>query len=309
MYLVQGRSDLVLDFLEIVGTLSRILIATWDKPITSEQVEVDNTFFIPKTTWADGRNFLLSKALKKYPDAKYFIFSDDDVRFNNQFLEKFENYLSHLTPDIAVPLCDRIRREGAFSKNEIEHPFFHDANFQAFHRNVIDEGVLFPIDTTFDEISWWLTCEIQLYLIQTHYLSRILRFNRLEVLNSNHIQPSTQADAGSFTSSYVNKPYTNVQRINVQKYLRMKYGHVKPILGTLMQPVIYSYLYINVLQLCHIKRLLHEIRSGNVKRVIKLSIVILSTLLLKTFYQLFLPHLTLRGHYLSSIKKSRPNSL
>jgi hypothetical protein len=295
VYLVQGRSDLTLEFLEMLGSIPRILVATWDKPIESEYVNNSNIFFIPKTTWAEGRNFLLSKALLVYPDATYFIFSDEDVRFGNQFIEKFEDYLSRLKPGIAIPLCDRIRREKTHTDDEIEHPLWHDQNFQAFHRDIVEDGVLFPIDTTFDSVSWWLTCQMQEYLIQTYYLKRIIRFNRLEVVNSNHDQPTSEFENSSTISSYDRTGWTKEDIIELQKYIVRKYGTQKSLIQTVFQPNFMYWSYIKHFRSEHFLQLWRELHRCNARMTLRMSKHILFTVLINAVYRVLLPNRTLRG--------------
>ena len=83
VYLVQGRSDLTELFLTKIGEVQSIMVATWDKEISTVGLQHCQFFYIPNTTWAEGRNFLFQKAMQTYPNARYYIFCDEDVEFES----------------------------------------------------------------------------------------------------------------------------------------------------------------------------------------------------------------------------------
>lgn len=295
VYLVQGRRDLALEFLEIVGRLPNILVATWDYPLVSNIVSADRTFYIPHTTWAEGRNFLLTEALKKYPNATYYIFSDEDVRFDSDFLDNFEHYLNIIQPQIAVPLCDRIRFEQSHSKDVLEFPKWHDQNFQAFHQSIIHEGILFPIDTTFDSESWWLTCELQQFLIQTKYPTAIVRFNRLLTTNTHHSLSPHDSTQTQKLSLYANGSYSKPQLEKLKSYIELVHGKQINILGTIFQPRLLDAFYIKHLSTWHLRKVIRLMRRGHFKGAISMLKNVIGTFLVNFFFRLFCPQKTLMG--------------
>jgi len=191
IYLVQGKAELIKNFFYLEKREDAcVLYATYDKYI-------EGAFFIPNSTWGEGRNYLLNKALELKERFQYFIFIDDDVRFLKGGFEKFEQQLLKYKPSIAVPVFVPKTKATII---EIKVPYWKrskitfkyqqckraDAQFIAFHKNVITDCLVVPLQTQFDKISWWFTSSTQQLLILNLYPKSFLQFNNIEVANDLH---------------------------------------------------------------------------------------------------------------------------
>jgi len=66
LYLIQGRSDLIKNYLNLVNRDNAdAIFLTYDK-------QIDEAIFFPNSTWAQGRNKILEIALEK-EDYLYYI--------------------------------------------------------------------------------------------------------------------------------------------------------------------------------------------------------------------------------------------
>lgn len=191
IYLIQGQAELIMN---LMGLQERkdicVLYATYDK-------EIDNAFFIPNSTWGEGRNFLLRKALEIKEKFQYYIFLDDDVRFIKGSFELFEYQLLKYKPAIAVPvfvpktkstvievkLANRKPPKTLFCYQQCRRG---DAQFIAFHKDVVSDYLVVPLQTRFDKISWWFTSSTQQLLILNFYSKSFIQFNNIEVANEYH---------------------------------------------------------------------------------------------------------------------------
>lgn len=295
VYLVQGRKDLTIEFLSLVGNIPNVIVATWDEPLSATDSFALNTFFIPNTTWAEGRNFLYQIGIEMFPDATYFVFCDEDVRFREGFLEDFELEILDRSPGIAFPLCDRIKNEGWYSDKLTERPIRHDQVFQVFHRRVLEERIVFPLDTKFDEISWWLTTNLQHYLIQTKYFNESLQFNDYNVYNTHHTLENEQISTEENVSKYLNGEFTSDDLTELKKYIDFKFGKQKRILDTIYQRSIHNRLRIKNLNKKHWRYFMELLLIGDFIQSIKLFIKIVFTFVSNVIYPIFWPSSTLLG--------------
>ena len=87
VYLIQGQAGLVTNFDYLTSQEhSDVIFLTYDS-------KIDQAIFYPDSTWAEGRNRLLQKALEK-GEYLYYIFLDDDLKFIDGDFQLFEKQLS-----------------------------------------------------------------------------------------------------------------------------------------------------------------------------------------------------------------------
>lgn len=168
-----------------------IICSTWDKP-------VENAHYFPGATWANGRNGLYSVIKNMEQEYEYYIFIDDDVAFEKGGFEEFEKQLLKLKPAVALPVfvpktTHTILSVGISYFSKIYRPLssyqvciLADAQFVAFHKDVINDNILFPLKDEFDSISWWFTSSTQQILMHTFYRHHVLQINSVVVINELH---------------------------------------------------------------------------------------------------------------------------
>lgn len=204
IYLIQGRADALHRYADLtarddVDSLS----LTFDRAI-------DGSLYVPKSTWAEGRNLLLQTALHSGAAYRYFIFLDDDIRFESGDFRAFEALLARYRPAAAVPvfspktrntvLGHRARRSGEFKVwFDAQLCRLGDAQFLALHRDLIADRLVVPLRTEFDPISWWFTSSTQQLLLLNLYPKHFLQFNSVVVANDSH-------------SDYVQREFKELQR-------------------------------------------------------------------------------------------------
>ncbi|MFC1830899.1 hypothetical protein ACFL0S_02625 [Thermodesulfobacteriota bacterium] len=178
VYLVQGQAHLVRKY---AGLASRkdadALFLTYDEPM-------DDAFFCPGSTWAEGRNILLSEA-RKSDGYEYYIFCDDDIKFEQGSWDEFEHYLRGYNPGIGIPIFPKTRNSALqFPRLRCQPFFVNDEQLIAFHKDVVQDEIVLPYYTNFDAINWWASCEIQQILIQNFYALSALQFNNIIITNT-----------------------------------------------------------------------------------------------------------------------------
>jgi hypothetical protein len=187
LYLIQGSSINVIKYTNLNNTNSDVIVLTYDKELTQNEFPSIINIFLPKSTWAEGRNTQLDYAKKMTIKYEYYIFLDDDIEFIKGSFKDFQNKLLEFKPAIGIPLLDVIKNSYRYIHGiDIQHPISFDQAIQAFHKNVIDDGIVLPYVTDFDEISWWYSCEINTYLSFSKYIGKIMQFNDLHVENKGH---------------------------------------------------------------------------------------------------------------------------
>jgi len=178
IYLVQGRSDLVKEYYHLqVRENADAIFLTYDR-------KIDGAIYFPDSTWAEGRNKLLAAAAEK-GEYLYFIFCDDDIEFEKGNWDEYEKLLLRYKPAIGCPVFPRTK------KTKIRFLIFqvflvNDEQMIALHRDVINDFIIFPLQTCLDKIHWWSSCFIQQILIHNFYRYNSLQFNNIEILNNEH---------------------------------------------------------------------------------------------------------------------------
>ncbi len=160
--------------------------------------KIGGAIYYPDSTWAEGRNRLLESAMASGNEYRYYIFVDDDTSFVKGGFELFEEKLLQYIPAIAMPVFvpkttsavigvgETYDSETFIPLREFQICKIGDAQFIAFHRDVILDNLVVPLLTKFDKISWWFTSSTQQLLIFNLYAKTTLQFNNIAVKNDRH---------------------------------------------------------------------------------------------------------------------------
>jgi len=176
LYLVQGQSDLVNNFLHLTKrSNASAIFLTFDKPIKEAE-------YLPNSTWAQGRNKMLEIASTK-KDYLYYIFCDDDITFKKGGWDEFEKYLTTIRPAIAIPVFLEKIKKTPLLWLRYNSFLFNDEQMIAFHRDVVKDCIVLPYQSRFDDIHWWASCRIQQILIQNFYSSNSIQLNNIHISN------------------------------------------------------------------------------------------------------------------------------
>ncbi len=187
LYLIQGKAENVVKYLRLNSATSCLHGLTYDVP-------QDGFDYLPKSSFAEGRNHLYGVATKRINEFDYFIFIDDDVEFQTGSFHQMETNLAKYQPSVGVPLTAKTRRSAiGFEMNSKITPLltaqrFHinDEQYLGFRRDVVKDGKILPYLTTWDSQSWFVCCLIQEALIQHFYFNSARQFNNCEIRNDQH---------------------------------------------------------------------------------------------------------------------------
>lgn len=288
IYLVQGRASLVAKFCKHLPLESNVIALTWDEPLKHGATNwINQPIFFPNSTWAEGRNFLLQTALKKYEKFDYLIFCDDDAEFEKNALEEFEKFLIRFKPAIGLPLSDSIKKQLINSDQECDTAIRHDQIVQAFSFKVVNERIVLPYDLSFDKDSWHLTCELNQYLIQKFYFKETLTFNRVLVLNTHHEMLMESSGIPAFSSRYLGG-VSKEQIKDLRLYIEMKYGRQKRFLDTIFQPSIFSkfrLVNLNKNHLIHWSTIFRKNRASFLKFGLKIALTFVTNWWYRIFHR------------------------
>ena len=178
IYLIQGQAKLVETYMHLASRPnSDAIFLTYDQ-------KLDGAIFFPNSTWSEGRNHMLSLAVKRN-NYLYYIFCDDDISFKKGDWNIFEEELLFLKPSIGVPVVPKTSRS-VIPFQRYQTFLQNDEQLIAFHKDVIIDRILFPYRSEFDKIHWWAACLIQQTLIQNFYHHTSLQFNRVRISNDCH---------------------------------------------------------------------------------------------------------------------------
>lgn len=231
--LVQGRKDDFPYFLTHVPQSATLYFLSFDQTVDLSSAENVKCFFLPKSTWAEGRNFLLLKALESGQKFDYYIFCDGDLRIRQGSLSDFFTFLHRFGPDLGLPLTDQFETAGRFLPNQpIQIQFEFDQILQAYSRRVIDDSIAVPYVTDFDKISWWISCEINQFLTFRNYCPRILQLNTFRITNSHYHKPGNDQDSQSIYIGGFNKSHKKMAK----NYITSSFGRQGFFPETLFHP-------------------------------------------------------------------------
>ena len=177
IYLVQGQSGRVANYRHLAARKQAdALFLTYDTPLEGE-----GALFLPRSSWAEGRNRLLELARQRGA-YRYYIFCDDDIAFVRGGWGEFEAQLLAFEPAIGVPVVPKTVK---YTLAWLAHQVFriNDEQLMAFHHEVVADALVLPYQRQFDAVHWWIACEIQQALVQRFYPRGAVQFNGIEIAN------------------------------------------------------------------------------------------------------------------------------
>ncbi|HEX8298998.1 MAG TPA: hypothetical protein VF594_07525 [Rubricoccaceae bacterium] len=180
VYLVQSRGPLPDIYADLEHDQADRIVLSWRDP-------VEGGLFAPGTTWTEGRNRLLSEARARKTRYRYYIFLDDDVAFERGGWREFEQALLTYEPAVATPYFPWYEGMSRTDHRMDAHrTYWFDAMFNAFHSDVVEDGILLPYVARFDEESWWYSQAILIYMTFIIYYNHTLQINGVWVSNDKH---------------------------------------------------------------------------------------------------------------------------
>lgn len=201
---MQGSAKNIKNFLSLENRKSSdVIFLTYDE-------KLENYEFLPNSTWAEGRNYLLELSKKK-GNYLYNIFCDDDIEFVKGSWDIFEQKLIKYKPKIATPIVPKTRKQTIFFL-PYQNILINDEQMIAFHQDVITEKKVLPLIREFDDIHWWASCEIQENLIQHYYPYDLIQFNSIKINNTTTARYSDKMNDKTNFPKYVKK-YLKKQNI------------------------------------------------------------------------------------------------
>ncbi len=213
IYLIQGQASLVekLFYLKKRSNVN-VIYLTYDRRISG-------ALYRPDTTWAKGRNILLEAADDLIWD--YCIFCDDDFGFVKGGHKVFEEELLTHQPAIAVPVFIPKTVHTVFGVGKgygvgFFIPFFKyqvcrfaDCQFIAFHRSVIMDRLVVPLQSQFDSVSIWFTSSTQQLLMFNIYKNKVLQFNTVLIRNLEHRDYNKNNTFGKLQADWFKEQFLN----------------------------------------------------------------------------------------------------
>lgn len=140
-----------------------------------------NSFHLPGSTWASGRNELYRRALEK-GDYEYYVFLDDDIELFFD-LREFEDLSRSCRPRRFGP-CFTMHPWYASREGEMERTTYVDHGFVAVRADC--SARIFPYTTRHDATCWWLASEDMCVRFGRIWPLETVRFNTLRVRNGRH---------------------------------------------------------------------------------------------------------------------------
>ena len=228
--LIQGRARELEHFGKFKTKRSALITLSWDYDLTSSFV--NNHYFLPNSTWAEGRNFLLERAQELYPELEYVIFMDGDLNITQGDFNDFLNFLELHKPDLGLPLSNQIRESSRYiAKSVVQTQTAFDQIMQAYSRKIVDDGICIPYTTDLDAESWWYSCEINQYLSVKYIGNKILQYNKFQIANTMHTSASDISSGSRYVGGITKEGLKKCKTLVTKKY-----GQQKPLIGTLFHP-------------------------------------------------------------------------
>jgi len=233
LYMAQGSKANIAKFAHLQSQSADLITLTYDMDIDEPDVTWVTNIYLPKSTWAEGRNHQLKYAINSAIDYLYYIFLDDDVSIEKGSYNEFENLLLEYQPAVGLPLCDAIKSSDRYVKKlRVQHPVAMDQLVQAYHRSVVKEKIALPFVTEFDSLSWWYSCEINQFLILRYYRGHVMQFNTIQVHNGNHNWNNKGLATGILESTYLGG-VNEEGRKKIRAYIVSRFGEQPPLVNTL----------------------------------------------------------------------------
>ena len=154
-----------------------------------EEIRKENYFFLPNSTWSQGRNYLLKNCYdEKY---EYFIFLDDDVRILNKNKEcgisTFKDLLMKHKPCIGFPeyFWHLGKGGGRFGIRKQENKFNRPIRFDQCCVAISSKAIktILPYEEEFDSKNWWVSGEIMNFKVEVIFSESVLQFNEVVSIN------------------------------------------------------------------------------------------------------------------------------
>lgn len=240
IYLVQGEVSNIVTFSDLQSDSSDLLTLTYDHDLEKGSISWKGNIFFPKSTWAEGRNKLLEVA-QSLGIYDYYIFIDDDARIVKGNFTNFNSLLFEYKPDIGLPLCNQIKESYRFSPNlSVQRPIALDQLVQAYSFKAVSEKIVLPFVTEYDNKGWWISCEINQYLILSQYPQSTLQFNEIEFENTQHMLETNQANSMSIYLGGERKEIEHLSR----KYIVENFENIPNISNSLFHnPLVPKLIY------------------------------------------------------------------
>ena len=128
IYLVQGKKENVQKFSFLQTEISDLITLTFDYDFNNDINWLKN-LYLPKSTWAEGRNLQLEYASNLNIDYLYYIFLDDDTKMIKGTFNHFEELLIKYEPAVGLPLCDIVKNNLFFLNSKKGSPKKNKINF------------------------------------------------------------------------------------------------------------------------------------------------------------------------------------
>ena len=92
---------------------------------------------------------------------------------------------------MTVPVVPRTRAT-VLPRLRSQSFLLNDQQVVAVRRELVDQALLVPWVTRFDDVDWWASCELEQLVIQNHYRHGAVQLNDVEVINEiHHRYPAT----------------------------------------------------------------------------------------------------------------------
>lgn len=189
VYLIQSAAEM--PYPNLPDKNNDIILLTWQKPS-----ENPDAIFYPDSTWNEGRNCLLSEALKRSSASDknylYYIFMDDHcvvkedralarklgISLTGNPFRTFEKFLFDWEPAVGYT---RYAWQYFEEGKETNIGYNIDGSFNAFHRETL--SFLLPYYTGFDSESWLYSQHIINHLTAILYNPYRVQFNFITIKN------------------------------------------------------------------------------------------------------------------------------
>ena len=206
-YLVQGEAYQYADRMaEMADSGAEVIFLTWDK-------QIDGALFLPNSTWAQGRNFLLQHVLKNNYNFEYLVFIDGDARPIKGSWQEFNEFLINKKPQACMPLMlytqyllhNLLKRlNSTIFIPKYQRALAHDTQVVACRKDVIHEVGKIMHPTIFDNLCWHYNGMIFQAILKYLMPHNIIQFNGLEVGNNSHLQYPIEHD-GYYITNFLEK--------------------------------------------------------------------------------------------------------
>ncbi|MDA4843885.1 hypothetical protein [Hoeflea poritis] len=183
--LIQGMAERIEAFVADHQWLDQenIYVLSYDRPV-DEGLRVFS-IFDPDCSWAAGRNALFSAAVAA---GRFhgFIFMDDDVAFIEGDMHQFIGLCRANSNLVIAPVVERTVLGRGVLDREFQRPLIIDGQMYYVPAEFIQRSSIYPLVTDYDDVSWWIACEIFQQTLHRCYRKECLQANRIRISNLMH---------------------------------------------------------------------------------------------------------------------------